>query len=756
MDNFDQDPQSSASVGQSNDNRQDAEEGSLHIDLDQSDGGKAKPWPPGVSAAGEDRDGMMISDAEGVILRVNQIFFAITGYTAEEAVGRKTDLLRSGRHGADFYAAMRESLHRQGTWKGEVWARRKNGEVFPGLFTITATKGFAGDVTHYVCTFRDTSMGKERPQQQTEEQAYYDPLTGLPNRRLMRDRLKQALAATARHQRGGALLFVDLDNFRTVNDSHGYDRGDLLLREVARRLSVALREADTVARIGGDEFAVVLTDLSGNVEASSVRAKTVGRKILSTLGELYLISGEKIHCTPSIGITLFGDQRVSDDKLMAQADIAMYQAKAAGRNTLRFFDPKTQEAMKARVDMEEGLLQGIRNNQFVLHYQPKVCVKTRAVIGYEALLRWNSPTLGMVPPAQFIPIAEDSGLIVDIGNWVIDEACRQIAAWHAAGYGFREVAVNVSALQLKSGRLAEQIAEACSRHGIPASALEAELTESVVMSDPHQAKEIFQKLRISGIRLTVDDFGTGYSCLAHLRRLPIDVLKIDRSFVMDADRDEDAVEIVRTIMALAKTLNLDVVAEGVETESQAQLLEEAGCDIFQGYLFSKPLPVNDIDQMLREETKPMLRKIKRAMIVEDSAQMRELIHMALDCFGAEEIINAGNGAEAIACLEDSGADIVIMDWRMDVMDGLECTQRIRAGIPGVDPTIPIILLTGFAGKAAESAAYDAGVDHFMKKPFSLRTLHSALEKVLTRSGPVLVRRPQMFGHREARYEEAVQ
>ena len=447
-------------------------------------------------------------------------------------------------------------------------------------------------------------------------------------------------------------------------------------------------------------------------------------------GDPIVIGSHSIHVGASVGIALYPDDGDNGIALMKSADTAMYAAKNAGRGTYRFFQAKMSETAAQRVDVESCLRQALPNRELSLHYQPKVDVKSRTTHGYEALLRWNNPRLGLVSPVKFIPIAEDAGLIVDIGYWVIDECCRQIAAWQAAGHGLKEVAINVSAHQLRGGKLAAQIAEACRRHGIPTAALEAELTESVVMSDPRQAAEIFQELRTLGVRVAIDDFGTGYSSLAYLRRLPIDVLKIDRSFVMDADKEEDDAEIVRTILALGKTLKLDTVAEGVETEAQALLLEEAGCDIFQGYLFSRPLPVHEIEQRFREEAKPMVREIKRAVIAEDSRQMRDLIQMALGISWAAEVINAEDGVKAIAALADGGADIVIMDWKMDVMDGLECTRRIRAGIDGIDPKIPIILLTGAADKEAEKEAYAAGVNLFMKKPFSLKQLHAGLEKVL--------------------------
>ena len=434
-----------------------------------------------AATAFDTQEGTMICNAAGVILRVNQAFARITGYSVNEAVGQRTSLLKSDRHDTAFYTAMWESISRQGFWKGEIWNRRKNGEVYPEWLNITAVRDVNGTVTHYVGTFSDITQRKEA-EDQINELAYYDPLTGIPNRRLLTDRLRQAVASTIRSEREGALLFVDLDHFKALNDTQGHDKGDLLLREVARRLTTSVREADTVARLGGDEFVLILADLSGNTEDAAAQAEAVGEKIISVLGEPYLISDWEHRCTPSIGITLFGRQRGSIEELMKQADIAMYQAKAAGRNTWRFFDPTLQAAIKARVTIEQELLQGIKNGQFVLHYQPQI--KDGRLTGAEALIRWRHPDRGLVYPGEFIPLAEETGMILDIGHWVLETACRQIAAWTggSATDGLT-VAVNVSPRQFNQPNFVGQILTILDRSGADPRKIELELTESMLVAE---------------------------------------------------------------------------------------------------------------------------------------------------------------------------------------------------------------------------------------------------------------------------------
>jgi diguanylate cyclase (GGDEF)-like protein/PAS domain S-box-containing protein len=552
-----------------------------------------------AATAMESQEGTVICDASGTILRVNQAFSRITGYPPDEAVGQKTNLLKSGRHDPAFYTAMWDSIIGSGTWAGEIWNRRKDGGIYPEWLNIASVKGGDGAVTHYVGTFSDISQRKEA-EDQIRRLAFFDALTGLPNRRLLNDRLQQALAARARTDREGALLFVDLDNFKTVNDTQGHETGDLLLREVAWRLTSGFREADTVARLGGDEFVVVLADLSGDPDEAATQAGIAGKKILTTLGEPYALAGNVFRCTPSIGITLFGSQRASVDELMKQADIAMYQAKAAGRNNLRFFDPALQAIIKARATLEAELRHGLKEDQFILYFQPQVG-RQGGVRGAEALVRWRHPRRGLVPPAEFIPLAEETGLILGLGRQVLDAGCAQIVAWsERSETAHFTLAVNVSAKQFQQSDFVEQVLDALSRSGADPKKLKLELTESLLVENVPDMVGKMVALKTKGVGFALDDFGTGYSSLSYLKRLPLDELKIDRSFVRDILTDPNDAAIARTIVALGRSLGLGVIAEGVETSEQHDFLAGSGCHAYQGYLFGRPSPIEDFERFARQ------------------------------------------------------------------------------------------------------------------------------------------------------------
>jgi diguanylate cyclase (GGDEF)-like protein/PAS domain S-box-containing protein len=559
-----------------------------------------------AATAFESQESMMITDANGVILRVNQAFTETTGYTAEEVVGQTPRMLKSGRHDANFYRAMWESIHRTGTWQGEIWDRRKNGEVYPKWLTISAVKGDDGVVTHYVGSHIDITERKVA-EEKVQHLAFYDPLTDLPNRRLLMDRLQQALASSARRSRQGALLIIDLDNFKTLNDTLGHDVGDALLQQVAQRLLPCVREGDTVARLGGDEFVVVLENLSEYALEAAAQTEAIGEKILTTLNQLYKLgtaghrtTGRWWRTTTSIGATLFIGHQSSIEELMKQADIAMYQAKKAGRNTLRFFDPQMQEVINDRVSLERELLKALEQQQFQLYYQIQMDSSHRP-LGAEALVRWNHPERGLISPAQFIPLAEETGLILPIGQWVLETACAQIKAWERNEQTRDLVlAVNVSPREFRQAAFVAQLQAVIQRHGINPQLLKLELTESLLLEDMEETIATMNALNEIGVQFSLDDFGTGYSSLQYLKQLPLDQLKIDQSFVRDITTDTSDKEIVRTIIAMARSLNLDVIAEGVETEEQRQLLMESGCTRHQGYLFSKPVPIEQFETLLKQ------------------------------------------------------------------------------------------------------------------------------------------------------------
>lgn len=531
----------------------------------------------------------VISNADGLILRVNQSFSTVTGYSVEEVIGRNTNILKSDRHDAVFYAAIWDDLKTTGSWKGEIWNRRKDGSIYPALLNITAVKGADGNVSHYVGNFSDISQRKE-DEDKIKQLAFYDPLTSLPNRRLLTDRLTQALASSKRNGREGALLFVDLDNFKSINDSQGHGIGDLLLQGVGHRLNESLRDADTVARLGGDEFVVVLTDLNPDPTEAAAQAEDVGQKILNILGQSHLIQGKEFRSTPSIGITLFGNPCGNLDDLMRQADIAMYQAKAEGRNTMRFFDPMLQATIKARAALESDLIIAIQEDQLALYYQPQINNQGH-LIGAEALVRWLHPKLGTIPPNEFIPLAEETGLILPLGNWVLEKACHQIAEWaENPKTAAITLAVNVSVHQIRQKDFVDLVHRTLNLTNANPRRLKLELTESVMVDNVQDIIDKMTALKSDGVSFSIDDFGTGYSSLSYLKRLPLDQLKIDQSFVRDVLTDQNEAVIAKTVVALAHSLGLEVIAEGVETVDQRKFLAEIGCQNFQGFLFSKPLP----------------------------------------------------------------------------------------------------------------------------------------------------------------------
>ncbi len=547
-----------------------------------------------AATAFETQEGILITDAQGVIERVNRAFARITGYGAAEAVGHNASLLRSGRHGNGFYAAMWATLHRDGEWQGEVWNRHRDGEAYPAWLTITAVREDGAEVARYVGTMSDISLRKAR-EAEIAQLAFYDPLTGLPNRRLMKDRLHHALALSERNGHEGALMFIDLDNFKTVNDTLGHDHGDLLLQQVAQRLAGCLREGDTVARPGGDEFIVVLTpDLSEATHEAAAQVSAAAAKILAALTRPYQVAGREYQGGASIGIALFSGHAASMDELLRRADQAMYQAKSAGRNTWRFFDKHVQDALQRRSTLEIEMRHAVQQGEFVLHYQPEVDTDGR-LRGAEALLRWQHPQRGLMLPDEFITVAEQTGLIHSIGRWVLQSACQQLAQWsvdpNLAGL---DLSVNVSAGQFRDPHFVQQVLAALDGCGADPARLKIELTESMRLDSVADAIDKMNALKTRGIGFALDDFGTGYASLAYLKRLPLQQLKIDRTFVRDLHEDPRNAVIAQAIVDLGRGLGLTVIAEGVETSGQRELLVRQGCHVFQGDLFGRPAPVQQL------------------------------------------------------------------------------------------------------------------------------------------------------------------
>jgi diguanylate cyclase (GGDEF)-like protein/PAS domain S-box-containing protein len=550
-----------------------------------------------AAVAFEAQEGIMITNADKMILRINQSFTDITGYSAKEVVGQMPHIFKSGRHNAAFYAEMWECIKRTGSWQGEIWDQRKNGEIYPKWLTITAVKDSDGAITHYVGLHTDISARKAS-EEEIKQLAYYDPLTALPNRRLLLDRLQQALAASVRSKKYGALLFIDLDNFKSLNDHLGHDMGDVLLQQVAQRLIDCVREGDTVSRQGGDEFVIMQEELSENIEEAAAKAKTIGEKIIISLNQAYQLSSHEYRNTPSIGITLFINHQHSINTLLKQADTAMYGAKAAGRNTLRFFDQNMQETVTARAALEADLRFALTKNQFKLYFQQQARHDGQT-IGAEVLLRWEHPKRGFVSPLEFIPLAEEIGLIVPIGRWVLEAACAQLKLWQGhTQTRHLQLAVNVSAHQFHQPDFTEQVCTMLKKTAIKADRLKLEFTESLVFDDIDDTIAKMQILKKIGVSFSMDDFGTGYSSLAYLTQLPFDQLKIDQSFVRNIGIKSTDTVIVQTIIGMAHNLGMDIIAEGVETKEQQTFLELHGCHTYQGNLIGKAMPLAEFEHSL--------------------------------------------------------------------------------------------------------------------------------------------------------------
>ena len=549
-----------------------------------------------AATAFESQQGMTITNREGLILRVNQAFTRITGYSAAEVVGKNPRVLASGRHDAAFYRGMWQAIAQEGVWQGEIWNRRKSGEVYPEWLTVSEVQDDAAQTTNYVAIFSDISAHKSA-ESQIMSLAFYDPLTHLPNRRLLLDRLEQALVTSARHQSRSALLYVDLDNFKTINETLGQSQGDLLLESVAKRLLESVREGDTVARLGGDEFVVLLEDLSLDAMLAATQAEMVGQKVSAALGQPYRLGAAEHHSTASIGITLFGEAPSETlDEPLKRAELAMYQAKAAGRNALRFFEDQMQVVVAARAALEDDLRYALREQQFFLHYQAQVVGDGR-LTGAEALLRWRHPQRGMVPPLEFITLAEETGMILPLGQWVLETACQQLAAWAAqAALAHLTLAVNVSAKQFYQADFVTQVLATLARTGANPKRLKLELTESLLVHDVEGIIAKMGALKAHGVGFSLDDFGTGYSSLQYLKRLPLDQLKIDQGFVRNILTDSNDAAIAKMVVALAESLGLTVIAEGVEMQEQKDFLAHLGCHAYQGYFFSRPVALAEFEK----------------------------------------------------------------------------------------------------------------------------------------------------------------
>ncbi|WP_223432432.1 phosphodiesterase DibA [Pseudomonas sp. GL-B-26] len=531
------------------------------------------------------REGVLVTDSEGLIVHVNRAFMAITGYQSEEVLGQRPNLFKSGHHPPAFYQAMFATLNSTGEWSGEIWNRRKSGEIYPQWQTIRIIDDERGRRSHYVAVFSDISAIKNSEHELTHL-AHYDPLTDLPNRLLFTDRTEQALASAQIHKRGCALLMIDLDHFKMINDSLGHSIGDQLLKGVAERLKAMVGPGITLARLGGDEFAVLAESCPQMVHAAAL-----AQRLIDGLKEPFQIDGHQLFVNISVGISLFPGDALSAEQLLRNSDSALFKAKSAGRNGYALYTEELTAHAQQRVETAFELRRALEQQELRVYYQPVHDLKTSRLIGVEALVRWEHPQRGLVSPAEFIPIAERTGLIAEIDAWVMRQACEQMCQWQQAGVVLSFVAVNVSSRLFARRELFGQVAKVLHETGLDPACLELEVTESAVMDDPEVALEQMHRLRELGVRLAIDDFGTGYSSLLRLKRMPVQKLKIDQGFVAGLPWDEDDAAIVRVIIALAQSMGMQVHAEGIEQVEQAGFLLEHGCDLFD-------LQANNVPQSL--------------------------------------------------------------------------------------------------------------------------------------------------------------
>jgi diguanylate cyclase (GGDEF)-like protein/PAS domain S-box-containing protein len=669
------------------------------------------------------RDAVIITDLASKILAVNPAFTEITGYGEAEVLGENPRLLRSGRHDCAFYQAMWASLLETGYWQGEIWNRRKDGEIYPELLTLNAVCNAQGDPVHYLGVATDLSQLR-RHEERLQRLVHYDPLTGLPNRLLLEARLQHTLERAGREGTRAAVLVIDLDRFKTINDSHGHAAGDALLVAVTQRLRSRLREEDTLSRLAGDQFVLVLEALHEYQEA-----EIMARSIQASLEEPFILpDGCKAYVRASVGISAYPQDGGTAQALLIGADAAVHRAKELGGKQFCYYTSEFNVQARATLVMEDALRRALAQEEFVLYYQPKIDLRSGRIAGAEALIRWQRPDCGLVPPLEFIPAAEKNGLIEAIGAWVIRDACRQMSAWREAGLAEIKVAVNVSARQFRCGGLEEEIVQALARYAVEPSHLMLELTESMLVDQPEEAVARMTALKRIGVRLSLDDFGTGYSCLAYLSRFPIDQMKIDRSFVTDIVTDPGAATIATSVIALAHRMRLVVVAEGVEDEAQAGYLWQNGCDQIQGYFFSKPLPAEEFAELLRQGKKfsvlEATQQSRTLLIVDDDLPVLSALQRMLADEGYELLV-AASAQEGLELLAKNPVQVILSDQRMPGMSGTEFLSRVKVLYPD---TVRMIL-SGYAElETVVQAVNEGAIYKFFGKPWDVEQLRTQIRE----------------------------
>ncbi len=667
------------------------------------------------------RDAVIITDLAPRILTVNPAFTELTGYTEGEVLGENPRLLRSGRHDCAFYQAVWASLRETGHWQGEIWNRRKDGEIYPEWLTLSVVRNEQGDPTHYLGVATDLSQLRHH-EERFQRLVHYDPLTGLPNRLLLEARLQHTLERASREGTRAAVLVVDLDQFKIINDSFGHAVGDELLVAVTHRLRTMLREEDTLSRLAGDQFVLVLEALHEYQES-----EIMARRIQELLDEPFILpGGDKAYVRASVGISVYPQDGATAQALLIGADSAVHRAKELGGKQFCYYTSELNVQARTTLVMEDALRRALAREEFLLYYQPKVDLRSGRIVGAEALLRWQRPGCGMVPPLEFIPAAEKNGLIETIGAWVIQEACRQMRAWREAGLTEIEVAVNVSARQFRYGGLEEVIVKALARYEVKPHHLMVELTESMLMDEPEKAVERMMALKRIGVRLSLDDFGTGYSSLAYLSRFPIDQMKIDRSFVNDIVTDPGAATIATSVIALAHRMRLGVVAEGVETEGQVGYLRQNGCDEIQGYFFSKPLPAGEFAELLRQGKKFSVldapRQPRTLLIVDDEIPVLTALQRVLAEEGYE-VLAAASAYEGLELLAKNPVQVILSDQRMPGMSGTEFLSRVKV----LYPDTVRMALSGYADlETVLQAVNEGAIYKFFGKPWDIEQLRAQI------------------------------
>ncbi|MCE5180845.1 MAG: EAL domain-containing protein [Betaproteobacteria bacterium] len=680
-------------------------------------------------------EAIIITDAENKILATNEAFYTLTGYTQEEVLGKNPRILASQETRKEVYQQMWQDLNAGDFWTGELWDRRKDGHVYPKWTSITAVRNEQNQVVNYIAHFTDITEHKAAADK-ISYLAHHDTLTGLPNRFTLVERLKQAINSSRRNKEKVAVMFIDLDRFKIINDTLGHHVGDQLLVEVAQRLQSCVRNSDIVARLGGDEFVVALPELE-EVDM----AFHVADKILKNLGLTYSLDGHNVHSSPSIGIAFFPEDGNTIEEVMKNADVAMYHAKTKGRNNYQFFEPSMNQSTLERLELEHDMRTALARGEFVLHYQPKINTATGRVSGVEALVRWQHPEKGLIPPATFIPLAEESGLILPLGEWVLHTACHQLGQWLKQGMTDIQVSVNLSARQFRQNDLAKMIDSVISRENITPDLLELEITESVAMDNPRGTVETMRIFRSIGVKLAIDDFGTGYSSLSYLKQFPMNCLKLDRSFVKDIETDPSDAAICAATISLAHNLGLEVVAEGVETKKQYEYLKLLGCDMIQGYYFCKPLPVAEVEAYILSrnagaipDDAPVLPA--NILVIDDDEGARELIKNTLEYLGHKPatVPNTVEGLEMVR--KNPGLfGLVMVNMMMPDLSGVDLVKALCEA----NRDVPIVVMTSNKPDAVRKTLRPLERDHrllyginyfILEKPLTIEGIRELTHKIL--------------------------